>query len=313
LEIKEILIEALYDKENNRGRSKQKQVGPSELGGCRRKVWYKLNDQPATNGGELKLAAIMGTAIHAAIEKAIGKHDNFIIEQTVEFNGMKAHIDLFIPETGDVVDWKTTKVKNLSYFPSQQQRWQVQVYGYLLDKSGKGKPQRVSLVAIPRDGDERDIKVHSEPYDENIALEALNWLEAVKAAEEAPAPEKDESYCKFYCKYFDASGEVGCVGLKKGRTDSNEEVRIADPTVQETAFLYLQLDQTIKELEGRKEAAREVLMGHSGMTDTGIQVHWSVQPAPKQVDKVEVQNLLGFVPTKEGKESLRLSVKKVGN
>ena len=52
-------MEALYDKENNRGRSKQKQVGPSELGGCRRKVWYKLNSQPATNGGELKLAAIM--------------------------------------------------------------------------------------------------------------------------------------------------------------------------------------------------------------------------------------------------------------
>ena len=313
MDIKDVLMEALYHKENSRGRSKQKQVGPSELGGCRRKVWYKLNDQPETNGGELKLAAIMGTAIHAAIEKAISKHYNFIIEETVEFNGMKAHVDLFIPETGDVVDWKTVKAKNLSYFPSQQQRWQVQVYGYLIDKSGKGKPQRVNLVAIPRDGDERDIKVHSEPYDENIALEALNWLEAIKAAEEAPAPEKDETYCKFYCKYFDASGEVGCVGLKKGRTENNEEVRIADPTVQETAFLYLQLDQTIKELEARKESARETLMGHSGMTDTGIQVVWSTQTAPKQVDKAEVEKLLGFVPIKEGKESLRLSVKKVGN
>ena len=313
MDIKDVLMEALYDKENSRKRSKQKQVGPSELGGCSRKVWYKLNDQPETNGGQLKLASIMGTAIHAAIEKAISKHDNFIIEQPVEFNGIKAHIDLFIPETGDVVDWKTTKAKNLSYFPSKQQRWQVQVYGYLLDKSGKGKPQRVNLVAIPRDGDERDIKVHTEPYDESVALEALSWLEAIKGAKEAPAPEKDESYCKFYCKYFDASGEVGCVGLKKGRTEGNEEVRIADPTVQETAFLYLQLDQTIKELEGRKESAREVLMGHSGLTDTGIQVQWSTQSAPKQVDKAEVEKLLGFVPTKEGKESLRLSVKKVGN
>ena len=158
---------------------------------------------------------------------------------------MKAHVDLFIPETGDVVDWKTTKAKNLAYFPSKQQRWQVQVYGYLLDKSGKGKPQRVNLVAIPRDGDERDIKVHSEPYDENIALEALNWLEAIKASEEAPAPERDESYCKFYCKYFDASGEIGCVGLKKEHTKTEYPV-IEDPDADKNALEYLQIDAQIK-------------------------------------------------------------------
>jgi len=93
---------------------------------------------------------------------------------------MKAHVDLWIPETGDVVDWKTSKVKNLSYFPSKQQRWQVQVYGYLIEKSGIGTPKNVNLVAIARDGDERDIKVHTEPYDPAIAEEALNWLSAIK-------------------------------------------------------------------------------------------------------------------------------------
>jgi hypothetical protein len=312
LDIKDVLMEALYDKENNRGRSKQKQVGPSELGGCRRKVWYKLNDQPDTNGGQLKLASIMGTAIHAAIEKAISKHDNFIIEQAVEFNGMKAHIDLFIPETGDVVDWKTTKAKNLSYFPSKQQRWQVQVYGYLLDKSGKGKPQRVSLVAIPRDGDERDIKVHTEPYDENIALEALNWLEAIKASEEPPAPERDESYCKFYCKYFDASGEVGCVGLKKERIKL-ERVPLVDPDAQAHALEYLQLNQKIKELEDRRNSIKESLSGFSGVTETGVAVTWSTYSANGTVDKAKVEKLLGYLPTIEGRESYRLSVKHIGD
>ena len=311
MDIKDVLMQALYDKENNRGRSKQKQIGPSELGGCRRKVWYKLNGQPETNGGELKLAAIMGTAIHAAIEKAIAKHDNFIIEETVEFNGMKAHVDLFIPETGDVIDWKTTKAKNLAYFPSKQQRWQVQVYGYLLEKSGKGKPQRVNLVAIPRDGDERDIKVHSEPYDESIALEALNWLEAIKASEEAPAPERDESYCKFYCKYFDASGEVGCVGLKK-ELIVQSDVHIADPTAQSNALEYLQLDQKIKELEAKKDSLKEALTGFTGVTDTGVRVTWTTLPGAKTVDKAEVERLLGYLPTKEGKESVRLQVKHIG-
>jgi hypothetical protein len=140
---KELLLEVLRAKDASRARSKQTQIGPSELGGCRRKVWYRLNDQPETNDNEMKLAAIMGTAIHAAIEDAIGvadpKGEKYWVETEVEYNGMKAHIDLYVPETGDVIDWKTVKVKNLSYFPSQQQRWQVQVYGYLLDKSGKGE------------------------------------------------------------------------------------------------------------------------------------------------------------------------------
>ena len=114
MEIKELLIKALHEKENKRGRSTQVQIGPSELGGCRRKVWYRLNNQPETNDNELKLAAIMGTAIHAAIENALADNQEVLLEQTVEHDGMKAHVDCYIPGTGDVVDWKTVKTKNLS-------------------------------------------------------------------------------------------------------------------------------------------------------------------------------------------------------
>jgi len=230
---KELLINVLRAKDASRSRSVQTQVGPSELGGCRRKVWYRLNAQPETNNNELKLAAIMGTAIHAAIEEAIGaidpKGEKYVVEAEVQHGDMKAHVDLFIPESGDVIDWKTSKIKNLGYFPSTQQRWQVQVYGYLLSKNGYDV-KNVNLVAIARDGDERDIKWHTEPYDEAMALEALGWLAAVKEAATAPDPEKDESYCKFYCKYYDASGEMGCVGLKKERIEVSEVV-IPDPDV----------------------------------------------------------------------------------
>ena len=97
MDIKDLLVKALYEKENSRGRSIQTEIGPSGLGGCRRKVWYKLNGQQKTNGGELKLAAIMGTAIHDTIEKAFAKNKEVLLEQTVEHNGMKAHVDLYIP------------------------------------------------------------------------------------------------------------------------------------------------------------------------------------------------------------------------
>ena len=309
---KELLVTALHKKENSRPRSNQVQIGPSELGGCRRKVWYRLNDQPETNDNELKLAAIMGTAIHGAIESALDGQEDLMIETEVEYNGMKAHIDLFIPSSGDVVDWKTVKKQNLSYFPSQQQRWQVQVYGYLLDKSGKGKPRRVNLVAIPRDGDERDIKVYSEDYDETVALEALSWLEAIKVSSEAPSPERDESYCKFYCKYYDASGQLGCVGIKKERTKT-EEILIQDSDADKNALEYLQLDAKIKELTDRRDGLKESLTGLLGVTLSGVQVQWTTVKGAFLVDKNEVQNKLGYIPGKEGKESVRLTIKQTGD
>jgi hypothetical protein len=181
------------------------------------------------------------------------------------------------------------------------------VYGYLLDKSGKGKPQRVSLVAIPRDGDERDIKVHTEPYDESIALEALNWLEAIKEAQEAPAPEREESYCKFYCKYYDASGEVGCVGLKKGLTEADVPI-LDDADLELKALEYVQLDRRIKDLEAKKESLRDTFSGIVGRTPSGLEIKWSTVQV-NSVDKEAVEKALGYVPTKQGKESTRLSIK----
>ena len=311
MDIKEFLVEALHKKENARPRSTQVQVGPSELGGCRRKVWYKLNDQPETNDSELKLAAIMGTAIHSTIESALSGQPGVMLEAEVEFGDMKAHIDCYFPETGDVVDWKTVKAKNLAYFPSLQQRWQVQTYGYLIEQSGLGKVQNVHLVAIPRDGDERDITVHSEKYDPAIALEALSWLAAIKESADAPAPEREENYCKFYCKYYDASGEMGCVGLKKGSTKTEYPI-IEDSEADTRALEYLQLDAKIKELTERKEGLKESLAGLLGVTKSGIQVQWTTAKGVFTVDRDEVKEKLGYLPGKEGKESTRLLVKQIG-
>jgi hypothetical protein len=259
----------------------------------------------------MKLAAIMGTAIHSSIEAALANNKEVMLEATVEHNGMKAHVDCFIPTTGDVIDWKTVKVKNLAYFPSLQQRWQVHTYGYLIEQSGLGKVHNVHLVAIPRDGDERDVKVHSEKYDSSIALEALSWLAGVKESQTPPEPEKDESYCKFYCKYYDASGEMGCVGLKKERTKTELPI-IENREVSDRALTYLQLDNKIKELTTQKDSLKEELAGVVGVTDTGVEVRWSTVAGAKQVNKEKVEELLGYVPTIEGKESLRLSVKHNG-
>ena len=311
---KELLLHVLHSKDASRDRSTQTEVGPSEIGGCRRKVWYRLNAQPHTNDNQSKLAAIMGTAIHAAIEDAIGAIDpegkEYLVETEVSFGDMKAHVDLFVPSTGAVIDWKTSKVKNMSYFPSNQQRWQVQIYGYLLSKNGY-EVKTVNLVAIARDGNEKDVKVHTEPYDETMALTALAWLENVKASKELPAPEKDASFCKDYCQYYDETEQMGCGGLKKERIVLSEVV-IEDEEVDKHALHYLQLDSKIKELEKERDSFKASLEGATGTTKSGIEISWITVKGRETVDSKEVEKLLGFVPKVVGNESVRLNIKPIG-
>ena len=311
---KELLLHVLHSKDAGRDRSKQTEVGPSEIGGCRRKVWYRLNAQPETNENQSKLAAIMGTAIHAAIEDAITTLDpegkTYLVETEVAYGDMKAHVDLFVPGIGAVIDWKTSKIKNLGYFPSTQQRWQVQLYGYLLSKNGYDV-KTVNLVAIARDGNEKDIKVHTEPYDEAMALTALNWLATVKASTTLPEPEKDQSFCKDYCQYYDATEQMGCGGLKKERIVLSEVV-IEDEEIDKHALHYLQLDSKIKELEKERDTYKASLEGATGTTASGIEISWTTVKGRETVDSKEVEKLLGFVPKVVGNESVRLNIKTTG-
>ena len=87
---------------------------------------------------------------------------------------------------------------------------------------------------------------------------------------------------------------------------------IEDKDASSKALTYLQLDNQIKELTTQKDALKEALAGVVGVTDTGVEVRWSSVAGAKQVDKETVKELLGFVPTIEGKESLRLSIKHTG-
>jgi CRISPR/Cas system-associated exonuclease Cas4 (RecB family) len=198
--------------ESRSNRDKQTHVGPSEIGGCRRRVWYRLNGTPECND-TLKLPALMGTAIHRMLERTASKHDPFGTDWQIEVelvhDGLMGHADLYSSANREVVDWKTTKKASLSKFPSEQQRWQVQLYGWLANANGL-PTETVTLVGIPRDGDERNIVVHSEPYDETVAQEALTWLSEVRDMTEPPPPQETRRFCSLYCSWFDGEGVNGC-------------------------------------------------------------------------------------------------------
>jgi hypothetical protein len=218
VDIKEMLAKAVTAYDGQRDRSKQVKIGPSAIGGCRRRVYHNIMRTPTTNDTSMNsLPAIMGTYIHAGIAEAITREDpfgdNFLIEQQFETEKITGNIDLFIKDIGLVIDWKTTKVKSMRYSPSKSNIYQVQVYGWILEQNGH-KVNEVALVYIPRDGDIADIRVHREAYSEEIALEGLKWLDEiyniVDAKAQPPAPEEKVFFCSRYCSYYDPTGEIGC-------------------------------------------------------------------------------------------------------
>jgi len=298
---KQILIDALIAADNARPRSQQTAIGVSSLGGCRREVWHQLQGHKGQATGT-RLPAIMGTAIHNAIETALADNPRYLLEHRVEIDGLPpATIDCYDTWENEVIDWKTTKKSNLDYFPSKQQRWQVQVYGYLMTQSGY-EVNNVTLVAIARDGSESDIKVHTEPYDRSVAIEALNWLEEIEQGKQAPAPERDAvSWCAKYCSFY---GEL-CGGISKDFTGE----AVIDENVEKAAARYVTISAEMKALEAEKEAAKAALEGASGITMDGIRISWSEVAGRQTPDTDAIKAALGEIPMKQGSPSLRLTVK----
>lgn len=196
-------------------RDRQVNVGPSEIGGCRRKVWHRLQRTPVTNPGTLRQASSMGTAWHTWIEQRLEGNSRFLLETSVEREGIRGHVDCFDTETGEVIDWKTIRMSGVPYFPKKQQRMQVQIYGWLM--SVEHDVRSVCLVGFVKDATERELIVHEEPYDEAMALEGLAWLAEVREMVEPPKPEMPLALCRDYCGFYDPSGVVGCQGGSKRR------------------------------------------------------------------------------------------------
>jgi hypothetical protein len=85
---------------------------------------------------------------------------------------------------------------------------------------------------------------------------------------------------------------------------------IDNSDVELKALEYLQIDKEIKQLETRKDGLRDAFSGITGLTMSGIEIKWS-SVQTNTVDKEAVEKALGYVPTKQGKESTRLSIKAI--
>jgi hypothetical protein len=299
MSITETLINKLTDQDKTRPRSVQTQVGVSEIGGCGTRIWHKVNGTEVTNPDTLRLAAIMGTALHSMIEEVFESDERFKVETEVAVGDILGHIDLIDTETNTIWDWKTTTKNSLAYFGSRQQMLQVQMYGWLANRNGI-KIDRVGLVAIARDGNESDIVEKSWAYDEALALEAVNRYHEIKQQFEPPAPEKDAKFCANYCPFFGA-----CTGI----VEPTPTDVIANLEIATLAEDYKDIQAQIKTLTAQQDFIKEQLDGTTGVTATGTVIKWSQVAGRQTTDEAEVEKLLGFVPKKQGNGYSRLTIK----
>lgn len=228
----------------NHPRSQQVRIGPSEIGQpCPRRLAYKLLGQPEKPSDPAWLPTI-GTAVHAWLEDALAVdnarwtqacgHPRWYLEQRVNvgtINGtdITGSADVYDRVTATVIDWKivgpTTLKKYKAKGPGDQYRTQAHSYGRGFQRAGL-PVDRVMIAFLPRNAGLDGAYYWHEPYDEQVALDALERANGIALAtnalghaviEQLPSV---ESYCA-HCPYLNRGSTnpaSGCPGAAAGTT-----------------------------------------------------------------------------------------------
>lgn len=171
-----------------RPRSRQKEMGISSLGGCRRKAGYHLQNYAPDPGfsGDGGMEAIIGTAVHNAVAAAADQSVRIPVSAKVEnlevtFAGLKGHPDLFCEPV--LRDYKTvghtTQLDRLrTHGPYQSHLWQVNIYAAALILAGH-KCTSIEIDYIARSTGEEYL--WTGPFDLAHVRDAVSWLELVRA------------------------------------------------------------------------------------------------------------------------------------
>lgn len=190
LVVKQTIIHAA----TNAPRSLQTAIGPSEVGQpCLRRLAYKMLDvEPASTSGD-PWRPTVGTAAHAWLADALLLanrelgHDRWVVEERVQITDTLAgSCDALDTQTHTVVDWKVVGPTSLKKYrskrhPGEQYRKQLHLYGKGHRNAGR-RVDHVAIVFLPSAGGLGDAYVWTEPYDEQVADDAIARLDLLRLA-----------------------------------------------------------------------------------------------------------------------------------
>lgn len=235
-----MLREMFYQYSNRSRRSQQKTMGPSQIGTpCDRKIVMHILGAPKVNPGGDNWAAFCGTQIHRGLEDMLKWADagqgRFATEMRVKFNsalvpgGTLDALDrvLFMVDDHKTMgEWSLNKLRTKG--PTPLQRTQVHLYGMGARQRGE-KVDYVSLIGWPREeASLADLYVWVEPYDPQVARDALARVDQLKAgvdqslaegyspqaiAESAPIAD-DCKFCPYHMKDASDLSNGACNGRR---------------------------------------------------------------------------------------------------
>ena len=184
LKLKRQLIDIIKWADANTARSRQKRIGPSEMGDpCDRRIGYCIAEIPEVNDRFDPWAAIVGTSIHSWLEDAVQawvvhhKSTSWLTETPVTLDGfITGRSDLYYVDDACVIDHKgagpSVMRKVVKDGPPPGYVVQVQLYGYGYEQLGQ-PVKKVALAFYPRAGWLRDMYVWTADYDRDVAVAAL--------------------------------------------------------------------------------------------------------------------------------------------
>lgn len=218
-------------------RSLQRAIGPSEVGHpCSRRLGYKFLDYDE-NPGEPNWKATVGTAIHSWLELVFGADNarhyepeatRWILEATLICGAiggqlLTGHCDLYDQVTFTVVDHKSVGPTQLKKYkakgPGDQYRVQAHIYGRGWALRGR-RVDNVAVMFLPRNGELREAHYWFEPYDEQIALNAIGRADGIASLAASMGDDALQllptanAFCTFCPYYVRGSTDLtrGCPG-----------------------------------------------------------------------------------------------------
>lgn len=235
VDIRTELTEIIQWWARNIPRNKQVTIGPSDLGTpCDRELAYRMAGLGTIQHSD-PLPSIVGTATHAWMAEAVTRFEEahgfkrYGVEMRVSpHTVLPGSTDLYHFDRALVLDWKFPGPDVLRQMRKEgfSNRYRVQLNLYGLGHVRAGRPvKNVGIVAMSRSGTLKDMWVKIEPYDEEVALEALRRMyrlgdqvdkegildDPSRWSMITPTPSRLCGYCRMYRTGGPADG-TGCPG-----------------------------------------------------------------------------------------------------
>jgi hypothetical protein len=190
------LLHVIGEAIENHPRSQQVTIGPSEIGTpCERRIGYKLLNHPAANHQPPGWRPTVGTAVHSWLEDVFDAWNinaglietpRWLVETRQSVGqilgeDLEGTCDLFDTTTGTSIDWKipgptTMRKAKAAVARGEIHDPQYRVQAHLYGRGWQMRGHQVHTVAVcflPAAGELSDAVFWSEPYDEQIAIDAL--------------------------------------------------------------------------------------------------------------------------------------------